>query len=131
MSIGVVFDFAFMRFSRIYPAYVFWVFLSALMWMAVNAERVVDRQSIDEYLLSVGSHVVMTQSLIGAPIHFNIPMWSIAVEVIAYSTFPVVVMAFRWWGGLVVTTILLSVFLLASIHLTRVSIDQIEGGRRF
>lgn len=68
-------------------------------------------------------HSVLMQNLLGSCFYFNIPLWSIAVEFIAYLIFPFVIfLKIRW-------ELLLAVgfFLYLSIYLTSDTIDLLNG----
>lgn len=120
--------FALLRLSRIYPAYFAWVMVSAALWLVLAANGADETRTIQEYAVSVLMHVLMMQSLIWSPIHFNIPLWSIAVECLAYAAFPLVALAFRRWTGRSVTIVLATFFLVSTVWLSVPTIDRIEGG---
>lgn len=54
--------------------------VSAVLWLILATSGSGETRTVQGYAMSVLMHVLMIQSSIWSPIHFNIPLWSIAVE---------------------------------------------------
>ena len=117
------------RFIRIYPAYLVWLVVSILVWLVLQARE----PQVGTGDLSTGmallAHVFMIQSILDISPKFNVPLWSIAVEFIAYLYLPLLVLAARARRSLPLALAICA--LIAGVWLfvrTMGSIDVIEGG---
>ncbi len=80
------------RALKILPNYYFWLAIAVLLTFAEWAyfsRRAVDNQCIEFSLIK---HIFLTQNLMGSCYYFNIPLWSIAVEMLAYLVFPFIIL---------------------------------------
>lgn len=101
------------RALKILPNYYFWLAIAVLLTFAEWAyfsRRVVDNQCIEFSLIK---HVFLTQNLMGSCYYFNIPLWSIAVEMLAYLVFPFIILlrlgrALTFLGSVVLYVVLFS-----------------------
>lgn len=119
---GELIEYGLARVSRIYPAYIAWLAMSVLTWLMLN------RSEIDawEVSSSVLMHSMMLQSIIGSSILFNIPMWSVAVEVVAYLLFPIAAKTVEKYRIKAYIAIIV-VFICTTIYLSIGTIDRING----
>lgn len=117
-----------LRIIRIYPTYLLWLFASIAAAGIVGAYEGRPVRLDDAFATSLVMHMSMTQNLLGAPLFWNLPLWSIAVEFIAYLLFPFLILAWRTgprrflWiaGGAALATV--------AILSLRGTIDVISGG---
>jgi peptidoglycan/LPS O-acetylase OafA/YrhL len=82
--------FAGRRFFRLYPAYI-----GALIFTIWSNHIITGQVPWKE----VWGNLFMLQNTFVAPIPFNDPFWSIAVEVQLYTLYPLVLLLHRSWGG--------------------------------
>lgn len=80
------------RLIRIYPNYVVWLAIAVLTALAIEWKNTGSLILSSDFVVSLAMHVAMIQSLLDAPIKWNVPLWSIAVEVISYLVFPILVL---------------------------------------
>lgn len=80
------------RLIRIYPNYVVWLAIAVLTALAIEWKNTGSPVLSSDLVVSLAMHVTMIQSLLDAPIKWNVPLWSIAVEVISYLVFPILVL---------------------------------------
>lgn len=117
------------RVIRIYPAYLVWLAVSILVWIVLQA-RLPDADPGDASTVSaVLAHVFMVQSILDITPNFNVPLWSIAVEFIAYLYLPILVLVARARGSLslvlAICALLAGVWMFIAVMGT---IDIITGG---
>jgi peptidoglycan/LPS O-acetylase OafA/YrhL len=80
------------RAQKILPNYYFWLFIAIFLtilnyWYFGNDQIVMSCA-----LPAVTMHLLLIQNLIGSCYYFNTPLWSIAVEFLAYLAFPILVL---------------------------------------
>lgn len=121
-------NFMLRRFIRIYPAYLLWLIVSILVWFLAQSRAPYIEPGSSSTLTAVVAHVLMVQSILDITPNFNIPLWSIAVEFIAYLYLPLLVLAARERGtfalGLAIGAVFAGVWLFISVNGT---IDVITG----
>lgn len=78
------------RFLRIYPTYFVWLMLAIAVWFLLAAWNGDYKFGLGEHLLSIVLHVAMVQSLLSLEILYHVPLWSIAVEMVAYLLLPLI-----------------------------------------
>lgn len=81
------------RFLRIYPPYVVWLSMAIVVWFLIGIRGEGPTYAIDEHLASILLHITMVQSILGLEIQYNVPLWSIAMEMAAYLLLPLFAMA--------------------------------------
>ena len=99
------------RLSKILPNYYFWLIVAVgityLKWYSFE-ERTVSSECVETSLIQ---HFLLVQNLVGSCHYFNPPLWSVAVEVIAYLVFPIVILLrMNWALTLIVGSALYGVF---------------------
>ncbi len=116
------------RFLRIYPPYIVWLALAILVWFLIDSRGDGPRYAMGEHLTAILLHITMLQSLLGLEIQYNVPLWSIAVEMAAYLVLPLFAMAVvrmgRMGTGILVAILLVAVWLFIQRHGT---LDVING----
>ncbi|MGE0350260.1 acyltransferase family protein [Hydrogenophaga sp.] len=81
------------RLLRIYPPYIVWLTLAILVWFLVGMRGEGPQYEADEHLASIVLHATMLQSILGLEIQYNVPLWSIAMEMAAYLLLPLFAMS--------------------------------------
>lgn len=81
------------RFLRIYPPYIVWLTLAIMVWFLIGLRGEGPTYEMDEHLASFLLHLTMVQSILGLEIQYNVPLWSIAMEMAAYILLPLFAMA--------------------------------------
>jgi peptidoglycan/LPS O-acetylase OafA/YrhL len=116
------------RFLRIYPPYIVWLALAILVWFLINSRGNGPQQDSGDHLAAILLHITMLQSLLALEIQYNVPLWSIAVEMAAYIVLPLFAMAAvrtsRMGIGVLVVIFLAAVWLFIQRHGT---LDVING----
>lgn len=77
------------RFARIYPNYLFWFLVALALSMALEVNFTGGISFGRAEIVSFAMHLLMLQSILLAPEIWNVPLWSITVEFVAYALFPV------------------------------------------
>lgn len=85
------------RLLKILPNYYLWLIIAvAITYLKWNyfGDRVEYSECVED---SVVKHFLLVQNLIGSCHYFNIALWSIAVEIIAYLAFPIIILLRTGW----------------------------------
>ena len=93
------------RALKILPNYYIWLAIAIALYLAraiYFEPALLARDCLPE---AVGLHVLLVQNLVGSCISFNTPLWSIAVEMVAYALFPLLLLGMRFWPGLLVLAV--------------------------
>lgn len=111
------------RALKILPNYYFWLIVSIALWFLkeIYFEEKIDASRC--IYVSVFQHFLLIQNFIGSCFYFNTPLWSIAVEFLAYLVFPIIIFLRLPALKLLSVAITMYVFILYN-HTT---IDIIEG----
>lgn len=88
------------RFLRIYPPYFVWLALAIVVWFLNAGVTGAPAVGLETHLRSIALHLAMAQSIVGAEVQYNVPLWSIAVEMIAYTVLPLLAMLAMHTGRL-------------------------------
>ncbi len=116
-----------LRFARIYPNFVVWFLVPFMVLGSVQHFVIGGLPPLEDQLVSLGLHIVMMQSLLDAPVVWNVPLWSIPVEMISYLLFPALVVVLlrapQVLGGLVLILAFAALVIIASGR----SIDVVTG----
>ena len=111
------------RILKILPNYYFWlivaVALTFLRWIYFG-DRSVTSRCVE---MSLFKHFILVQNLVGSCHYFNTPLWSIAVEMIAYLFFPVVILLRIGWPMI----LMIGITLYAVLFSFSETIDIIDG----
>lgn len=81
-------QFVALRFARLYPNYLFWFLCALAVSLMVGFWKEHSLILPSGAGLSILMHVTATQGILDAPLHWNIPLWSIGVEFVLYALFP-------------------------------------------
>lgn len=116
------------RFLRIYPPYFVWLTMAILVWFLIGLRVEGPKHEMGEHLASILLHITMVQSILGLEIQYNVPLWSIAMEMAAYLLLPLLAMAVmplsRLGIGILVMIFLAGVWFFIRHHGT---LDVING----
>jgi len=111
------------RLQKILPNYYFWlgvaVAFTFLKW-AYFGDQEISNQCVAN---SIIKHLIFSQNISGSCYYFNTPLWSIAVEIIAYLVFPLIIISRMGWLMCLSGGAILYVTLFNSFD----SIDIIDG----
>lgn len=92
-------SFVWRRTTRIYPNYFFWLLVAVAVSLLLERLRTGTVDFSRDDAVSLGMHVAMVQFLFYAPTIWNVALWSIATEMIAYCLFGTLVLLRRSWPG--------------------------------
>ena len=119
-----------LRLARIYPNYCLWLAVYISLFFATGAVFGWNSgsPSSEEIGRSIGLHLVMLQSILDIDPKFNIPFWSIAVEMLCYAVLPALaaLAAFMNRGALVVSSLAFSVLIYGYL-ISEGTIDVVVG----
>lgn len=115
------------RIKRIYPTYLLWLLLAVAGEFAIQLKDTGTLRMSSDAVYSFVLHLAMVQSIFEAPILFNVPLWSIAVEMISYAAFPALVFVFARVERARLVLACASATGLAAIYFTHGTLDIIEG----
>ncbi len=79
------------RAQKILPNYYFWLFIA--IFLSIATSWYLGNEQIEMSCVSraAAMHLILMQNLIGSCYYFNTPLWSIAVEFLAYFAFPILI----------------------------------------
>ncbi|WP_161862727.1 acyltransferase family protein [Algicella marina] len=83
-----------LRFARIYPNFLLWVFIPFAVVGLAQGLWIGGLPPLADLLMSVALHILMMQSVLDAPVVWNTPLWSIPVEMVSYALFPLLTFVF-------------------------------------
>jgi len=108
------------RFLRIYPPYAVWLAIAILVWFLIGVRGDGPEYEVGEHMVSILLHVIMVQSILGLELQYNVPLWSITMEMIAYLLLPLLAIAVvprsRFFIGALTMIVLLGVWLFIDHH---------------
>lgn len=112
------------RLVKILPNYYVWLAISiALVTLRLTYfDQPIRYDSC--YIESIWTHLALVQSFSATCIEFNIPLWSIVVELLAYLCFPVLILLLPVWPVFVA----LGAGLYAMLFIDTGTIDLLKGG---
>ena len=115
------------RAVRIYPNYFAWLLIAVLVQQVIRLHQGEPLQLDGEAGLSLLLHLALVQTVLGAPIIWNLPLWSITVEMFAYLAFPLLARLRRLgaWADLALIGGGLAVAAAISLSDT---LDVVQGG---
>ncbi len=84
-------EFLIKRGQKILPNYYIWLLISIFLSISISSFFGSEPIGISCASRAVAAHLFLVQNLIGACYYFNTPLWSIAVEFLAYLVFPILI----------------------------------------
>lgn len=88
------------RALKILPNYYIWLGVAIAIYLARTTFFEPTPSTQNCLPEAVFLHVMLVQNLIGTCLYFNTPLWSIAVEMVAYALFPALLLGMRFWPAL-------------------------------
>lgn len=112
------------RAEKILPNYYFWLLIAIVLAFSLRPYLTSPNITSPCYREALALHFVLAQNLVGSCYYFNTPLWSIAVEFLAYILFPLIILLSLRWPILLITGI--SLYLV--VFWFSDTIDILNGG---
>jgi peptidoglycan/LPS O-acetylase OafA/YrhL len=107
--LGATRAFLLRRFLRIYPPYVVWLAVSVVMALVLRNDAR-GEVSAAGHVRAILAHLLMVQSIFETAPRYNVPLWSVAVEFVAYCLLPLLVLVLRPWRSAALAALALALF---------------------